>query len=151
MKNYLSEIFNTRLISLVGSISAALIIFASNTQAVQSISSSEVIDSKGPVIEYLMLSVPTQEKEAWLNAERQTWEPWLNRQKGFVGRQLLWDPNNEEAILLITWSTRSLWKDIPQIEIDRVQELFEQIAMDLTGDHSSNPFPIKSQGELFPQ
>ncbi len=103
------------------------------------------------VIEYLRLKVPQSYKEAWLNSEKNSWGPWLTKQKGFLGRQLLWDPEKEEAVLLITWASRSDWKNIPQSEIDRVQEIFENIAMKTTGQKSKNPFPIRSQGELLPQ
>jgi len=103
------------------------------------------------VIEYLRLSVAEQDRKAWLSAEKNSWEPWLEKQEGFLGRQLLWDPNNEEALLLISWANRSSWKNIPQLEIDRVQSLFEKMAMDLTDKHFANPFPIKSQGEFLSQ
>ncbi len=103
------------------------------------------------VIEYLRLNVPKTYKRAWLKSEENSWGPWLKKQKGFLGRQLLWDPENQEAVLLITWASRSDWKNIPQSEIDRVQEIFEDFAMKSTGNKLNNPFPIQSQGELLPQ
>ncbi|WP_269623296.1 TIGR03792 family protein [Prochlorococcus marinus] len=107
-----------------------------------------MINSNTSIVEYLKLSVSRQDKEAWLSAEKRTWEPWLEKQKGFLDRQLFWDPLNEEAIVLIRWASREEWKAIPQVEIDHVQELFEKIAKDSTGEQSLNPFPIKFQGEL---
>ena len=103
------------------------------------------------VIEYLRLAVPKNEKDAWLAAEKGSWEPWLKKQKGFVKRELFWDPNNEEALLLISWASRSDWKTIPQSEIDNVQIGFEELAMKLTHKEFVNPFPIKFQGEFLPQ
>ena len=97
------------------------------------------------------MNTSSLDKEAWLKAEKTSWEPWLIKQKGFIGRQLLWDPNNEEAVLLISWATYSDWKKIPQTEIDRVQKLFEDVAMELTETSFINPFPIKAQGEFLPQ
>ena len=43
------------------------------------------------VIEELRLKVPADLKAAWLNAEKEIWEPWLSSQDGFLGRQLFWD------------------------------------------------------------
>ena len=74
------------------------------------------------IIEYLRLSVPSEDKQSWLAAEKDTWEPWLEQQKGFLGRQLLWDPKNQEATLLISWASREDWKTIPQSEINIVQD-----------------------------
>ena len=39
--------------------------------------------------EELRLKVPADVKAAWLNAEKEIWEPWLSSQDGFLGRQLL--------------------------------------------------------------
>ena len=40
------------------------------------------------VTEELRLKVPADLKAAWLNAEKEIWEPWLSSQDGFLGRQL---------------------------------------------------------------
>jgi len=37
------------------------------------------------VIEELRLKVPSGVKAAWLNAEKEIWEPWLSFQDGFLG------------------------------------------------------------------
>ena len=55
------------------------------------------------VIEELRLKVPTDVKAAWLNAEKEIWEPWLSSQDGFLGRQLFWDKEKEEALILVNW------------------------------------------------
>ena len=104
-----------------------------------------------PVIEYIRLSVPSENRFAWLAAEEKSWEPWLSKKEGFIDRQLLWDQKKEEAILLIRWASREQWKNIPQSEINSVQVLFEKIARDLTHKNSGNPFPITFEGELLPQ
>jgi uncharacterized protein (TIGR03792 family) len=85
------------------------------------------------VVEQLRLKVPSDAVTAWLEAERGSWEPWLEAQPGFLDRQLLWDPEREEGTLLIHWRSRADWQSIPDQEIARVQERFEQLAQDLTG------------------
>ena len=142
--------FRKASLSLV-SLFFAFILFFSNTQVALAAISFELNPSNQQIIEYLRLRVTHKDRKAWLIAEQKSWEPWLKEQKGFLGRQLLWDAEREEAILLISWACRSDWKTIPQEEIDYVQKTFEEIATDLTGKNGINPFPIKSQGELFPQ
>lgn len=80
------------------------------------------------VIEHLRVRVPAAAQQAWLEAEQASWEPWLQRQHGFLGRQLRWDAEREEGQLLIRWSSRELWHAIPASELQQVQERFEQIA-----------------------
>ncbi len=147
----ISTLFLRKGILLFASLFFVGILFLSNIQVAFAVNSSQLNDSNQTIIEYLRLGVPQKDRNAWLIAEQKSWEPWLKQQKGFLGRQLLWDAEREEAILLISWASRSYWKTIPQEEIDQVQKTFEEIATDLTGINGINPFPIKSQGELFPQ
>ena len=147
----IATLFLRKGILLFASLFFVCILSLSNPQVALAANSSELNDSNQTIIEYLRLRVPHKDRNAWLIAEQKSWEPWLKEQKGFLGRQLLWDAEREEAILLISWASRSDWKTIPQEEIDHVQKTFEEIATDLTGKKEINPFPIKSQGELFPQ
>ena len=103
------------------------------------------------VIEHLKVMVPEAARQAWLEAEQGSWEPWLARQEGFLGRDLLWDPETEEGTLLIRWSSRKAWKTIPQKEVEVVQQRFEQLAREATGQRQGNPFPLVFEGELLPQ
>lgn len=103
------------------------------------------------VVEYLRIQVSDQARDAWMEAERGSWEPWLAQQKGFLGRDLLWDPSTEEGMLLIRWSSREAWKAIPQEEVEAVQQRFELIARQALGQVKGNPFPLVYEGELLPQ
>ena len=106
---------------------------------------------KESIVEHLKLDVPKKFKNAWLKAEEGSWEPWLLKQDGFLGRQLFWDPKVEEATLLIGWESRAVWKNISQTEINLVQQDFEKIAKKETGATSGNPFPLIFEGELNPE
>lgn len=103
------------------------------------------------VVEHLRIQVPEQARDAWMEAERGSWEPWLAQQKGFLGRDLLWDPSTEEGTLLIRWSSREAWKAIPQEEVEAVQQRFELIARQALGQDQGNPFPLVYEGELLTQ
>ena len=103
------------------------------------------------VIEHLRISVSAQGREAWLEAERGSWEPWLAQQTGFLGRDLLWDPETEEGTLLIRWSSRQAWKAIPSDQVAEVQDRFEQLAREAMAlpQEMDNPFPLVFEGELI--
>ena len=102
------------------------------------------------VIEELRLKVPAVAKAAWLNAEKAIWEPWLSSQDGFLGRQLFWDKEKEEALILVNWESKKLWKSIPMSEVILVQEKFEdnvKTALNI----KENPFELIYEGELDKQ
>ena len=122
-----------------------------NVKNIQAESLLKVNFPKESIVEHLKLDVPKKFKNAWLKAEEGSWEPWLMRQDGFIGRQLFWDPTVEEATLLIAWKSRGVWKNISQNEINLVQQDFEKIAREETGEISGNPFPLIYEGELHPE
>jgi len=102
------------------------------------------------VIEELRLKVPADSKAVWLNAEKKIWEPWLSSQDGFLGRQLYWDKEKEEALILVNWKSKRLWKSIPMSEVNEVQQKFEdnvKTALNI----EINPFELIYEGELDKQ
>jgi uncharacterized protein (TIGR03792 family) len=111
---------------------------------------------QGPVVEQLRVKVPAAARGAWRQAEEESWGPWLQRQDGFQGRELLWDAEREEGLLLIRWRSRRQWLAIPAGEIDAVQARFEAAARRaLASDPgvrgpagAANPFPLVHAGEL---
>ena len=102
------------------------------------------------VIEELRLKVPAHAKTAWLNAEKEIWDPWLSTKEGFLGRQLFWDKEKEEALILVNWKSKNLWKSIPMSEVNIVQQKFEdnvKAALNV----GENPFKLIYEGELDKQ
>ena len=102
------------------------------------------------VTEELRLKVPVAAKAAWLNGEKEIWDPWLSSQEGFLGRQLFWDKEKEEALILVNWESKELWKSIPMSEVNKVQKKFEdnvKAALNV----GENPFELIYEGELDKQ
>ena len=67
-----------------------------------------------------------------------------------LGRQLFWDKEKEEALILVNWKSKKLWKNIPISEVNTVQEKFEnnvKTALNL----KENPFKLIYEGELNQQ
>ena len=102
------------------------------------------------VIEELRLKVPANLKGAWLNAEKEIWEPWLSSQNGFLGRELFWDKEKEEALILVNWKSKKLWKSIPMSEVNVIQEKFENNIKNAL-NVKENPFELIYEGELDKQ
>ena len=104
----------------------------------------------GIVIEELRIKVPAEFKAVWLKAEKKIWEPWLSTQDGYLGRQLFWDKKNEEALILVNWKSKELWKNIPIREVNELQEKFED-KVKASLNVSENPFKLIYEGELGKQ
>ena len=122
--------------------------FQNNFQNLKALNMESYQD--GMVIEELRLRVSADGKAAWLNAEKKIWEPWLSSQDGFLGRQLFWDKEKEEALILVNWKSKKLWKSIPISEVNIVQEKFEdnvKTALNV----NKNPFELIYEGELDKQ
>ena len=102
------------------------------------------------VTEELRLKVPAFAKAVWLNAEKEVWNPWLSSQDGFLGRQLYWDKEKEEALILVNWKSKKLWKSIPMSEVNIVQGKFENNIKKVL-NVSKNPFELIYEGELDKQ
>jgi len=102
------------------------------------------------ITEELRLNVPAKYKKAWLNAESQIWEPWLARQEGFLGRQIFYNEKKEEALLLVNWENKKLWKSISEEEVNKIQDLFEDNIKDQL-NLRKNPFELIYEGELYNQ
>ena len=102
------------------------------------------------ITEELRLKVPAEFKEVWLKAEKKFWEPWLSKQDGFLERQLFWDKEKEEALILVNWESKKLWKSIPMSEVNIIQEKFEDNVKTVLNLRES-PFVLIYEGELDKQ
>ncbi len=104
----------------------------------------------GLVTEELRLKIPSEFKKIWLQAEKEVWEPWLSIQDGFLGRQIFWDKEKEEALILVNWKNKKLWKSISMNEVNEIQEKFEE-NVKTSLNINVNPFKLIYEGELVKQ
>ena len=102
------------------------------------------------VTEELRLKIPSEFKKIWLQAEKEVWEPWLSIQDGFLGRQIFWDKEKEEALILVNWKNKKLWKSISMNEVNKIQEKFEE-NVKTSLNINVNPFELIYEGELVKQ
>ena len=102
------------------------------------------------IVEELRLIVPFEYKETWLKAEEEVWEPWLSKQDGFLGRKIFYNQQSGEALLLVKWKNRKLWKNISDEEVNKIQKIYEETVKGYLGIET-NPFEFIYEGELFEQ
>ena len=102
------------------------------------------------VTEELRLSVPNEFREAWLRAEKNIWEPWLSSKDGFMGREIFWNKEKEEALILVNWENKKLWKSISMQEVYEIQGKFEDNVKESL-NLNENPFRLIYEGELEKQ
>jgi len=124
-----------------------IIVFNSN-----SINALEIPMNKNNenIVEELRLKVPLEYKETWLRAEGEVWEPWLSKQAGFLGRKIFYNNKTGEALLLVKWQNRNLWKNISDEEVNKIQKIYEETVTRSLGI-KTNPFVFVYEGELFEQ
>ena len=73
------------------------------------------------VVEQLTFCVPAAERSQWLDVEERTWSRFLERQHGFV-RKEMWADRTDADLLhaLIWWTDEASWKSIPADELTAV-------------------------------
>ena len=103
-----------------------------------------------PIIEELRLYVPAKYKKVWLRAGNEIWEDWLSKQKGYEGRQIFYNEVKEEALVLVKWQNKALWKSISMDEVNQIQEIFEENIKENL-NKSNYPFKFIYEGELLNQ
>ena len=122
--------------------------FQYNSACVNALSMVNVEDNL--ITEELRLRVPSEYKDNWIKAEKEVWEPWLANKKGFLGREIFYNKDKEEALVLVKWANKKLWKSISVKEVSKIQSIFEEnVKNDLKLDR--NPFELIYEGELYIQ
>ena len=122
-----------------------ILIFQINDQSIHALIMNKYQNEE--VTEELRLKIPSESKEVWLNAEKNIWEPWLSSQDGYLGRQLFWDKEREEALILVKWKNKKLWKNISITEVNKIQKKFEDNVKTALNVRE-NPFELIYEGEL---
>ena len=133
-------------------ISIAFIVLVASLQYNSASVNAATMDimKENPITEELRLRVPLEYKDNWIKAEKQVWEPWLTNKKGFLGREIFYNQKKQEALVLVKWANRKLWKSISETEVNQVQSIFEEnVKNDLKID--KNPFELIDEGELYMQ
>tara|TARA_B100000579_G_scaffold429954_1_gene442549 strand:+ start:600 stop:1046 length:447 start_codon:yes stop_codon:yes gene_type:complete len=125
-----------------------VLLYQSNSQILKALPMDNY--QSGIIIEELRLKVPSKYKEEWLKAEKKIWQPWLSVKDGFLGRQIFWNKEKEEALILVNWKNKKLWKSISIKEVEELQDEFEK-NVKTSLNLNVNPFELIYEGELDKQ
>lgn len=73
------------------------------------------------VVEFLTFSVPPESQADWLAIEERHWSRFLERQDGFV-RKEVWRSREEpdRVQVVIWWESMAQWQAIPRAALDEV-------------------------------
>ncbi len=84
------------------------------------------------VVEFLTFEIPVSDRSEWLRAEEQHWSRFLERQDGFVRKQI-WENVSEPSKLhaAIWWESMEHWQAIPEADLAAVA--------DAMGPHEREP------------
>ena len=73
------------------------------------------------VIEFLTFRIPIDERPDWMQIDEATWSRFLERQDGFVRKQIWVDVDDPDHIhAMIEWESLEQWKAIPHDELAAV-------------------------------
>ena len=130
---------------------AFIVLVASFQYNSASVNAATMVNMKDNLItEELRLRVPSEYKDNWIKAEKEVWEPWLATKEGYLGREIFYNKVKEEALVLVKWSNKNLWKSISIKEVSDIQSIFEEnVKNNLKLD--KNPFELIDEGELYIQ
>jgi uncharacterized protein (TIGR03792 family) len=71
------------------------------------------------VVEFLTFTVPPAELTEWLEIEERHWSRFLERQDGFV-RKEMWRGEGDKVHAVIWWESMEQWQSIPAAALDEV-------------------------------
>ena len=108
------------------------------------------LDPAAAVVEVLQMPVSTAQRQCWLEAEASQWEPWLQQQDGYRGRDLLWDPERQQAVVLVGWQSQQQWDAIPASSIGSTEEAFNAQLRTCLRVSDQQPLPLQRAGGMKP-
>ena len=141
---------NCLFVSLLKNLIVILLSFSFFNSTLLLANAMQMNTTNGSIVEELRLNVPIEYKETWIKAEKEIWEPWLAKQEGFLGRKIFYNKDKGEALLLVNWKNRELWKSISSYEVDKMQKIYEENIKNSL-KLQKNPFELIYEGELFEQ
>ena len=108
------------------------------------------LDPAAGVVEVLQMPVSAGQRQCWRQAEEAHWEPWLQQQDGYRGRELLWDPERQQAVVLVGWQSQQQWDAIPASSIGSTEEAFNAQLRSCLGVSDQQPLPLQRAGGMKP-
>ncbi len=69
---------------------------------------------RATVVEHLLVTVSEDDRDAWLDADARTWTAFLERQGGFLGKEVWTEEGEPDRVhVVIWWADEASWKAVP--------------------------------------
>jgi uncharacterized protein (TIGR03792 family) len=81
------------------------------------------------IIEWLRFQLPPEKLEQFILRDEEVWTAGLRSFPGFLGKEILVDPVQNEVVMLIRWETKELWKSVPQSTINELDAQMGEFQM----------------------
>ena len=76
------------------------------------------------VVEMLTFTVGVSDRDEWLDVEEQVWTRFLERQPGFVRKEMWVDVDDPDVVhAVIWWESMELWKSISPETVGEIDAL----------------------------
>lgn len=73
------------------------------------------------VVEWLTFTVAPEDQADWLDVEEHTWTRFLERQPGFVAKQVWADREHPDRLhCVITWADQASWDAVSSDDVSQV-------------------------------
>lgn len=110
------------------------------------------------VIEWLKFEVAPDLIDHYIKVDEEVWTTTLRQYPGFLGKQVWLDPDHlDAAILIIYWSDREAWKNVPADVLEATEKEFvkrlgsnNHKLIETKEFHMTNPRPDELPSPLKP-
>lgn len=80
------------------------------------------------IIEWLKFRVSPEAREKFIQQDALIWTTNIAKYSGFLGKEVWINPNiPEEVVIVIRWESLEKWKSIPQTELAKIEQQFDQV------------------------
>lgn len=79
------------------------------------------------VIEWLKMRMPADQRENYIQVDDEIWTPFLQQYPGFISKETWISPDDPEVVIfVIRWRTREEWFSIPEADLEKVTDRFDE-------------------------
>lgn len=92
------------------------------------------------VIEWLEFDVPLEQRNAFIERDREVWTEGLKQFKGFIGKEVWIDAKTQRVILVIRWQSQQAWDAVPQTTIEQLDRQMGELSLPIA---KSNKYQVR--------
>ncbi|VXD12648.1 TIGR03792 family protein [Planktothrix paucivesiculata] len=74
------------------------------------------------VIEWLKFKVDPEQSELFIQKDEEVWTAGLQKIPGFIGKEVWFDREQQEIVMVIRWQSQEQWQAIPAKTLQELDE-----------------------------